>query len=85
MGQAWSNDRIHAPLHRVVMRGSKEKARYSVGIFSFHKGVVQVPEELIDEQHPLRYKPFNNFDMLRYYNTEEGRAQENTVKAYCGI
>ncbi|KAJ9179104.1 hypothetical protein P3X46_010927 [Hevea brasiliensis] len=82
---AWSNDRIHAPLHRVVMRGSKAKARYSVGIFSFHKGIIQVPEELVDEQHPLRFKPFNNFDLLRYYTTKEGQAQENTLKAYCGI
>ncbi|KAL3610572.1 hypothetical protein D5086_001592 [Populus alba] len=32
----WSNDRINAPFHRVVM--SESEPRYSVGLFSFIKG-----------------------------------------------
>ncbi|XP_002517546.2 probable 2-oxoglutarate-dependent dioxygenase AOP1 [Ricinus communis] len=80
---AWSNGRIHAAFHRVVMRGSK--ARYSVGLFSYLKGITEVPEELIDEEHPLQFKPFDNFGLLHYFYTEEGREKESTVKAYCGL
>ncbi|XP_050234707.1 probable 2-oxoglutarate-dependent dioxygenase AOP1 [Mercurialis annua] len=80
---AWSNNRIHAPLHRVVMKGSE--ARYSVGLFSYQKKMIEVPQELIDEHHPLQFKPFDNFGLLHYFNTEEGHRQESTVKAYCGI
>lgn len=79
----WSNDRINAPFHRVVM--SESEPRYSVGLFSFIKGIIKVPEKLIDEKNPLRFKPFENFGLLRYFFTEEGRGKESTIKAYCGV
>ncbi|CAK7356623.1 unnamed protein product [Dovyalis caffra] len=79
----WSNERIPAAFHRVVMSGSEP--RYSVGLFSFVKGIIKVPEELIDEENPLRFKPFESFGLLRYFFTEEGRGKESTIKAYCGV
>ncbi|XP_057460089.1 probable 2-oxoglutarate-dependent dioxygenase AOP1.2 [Actinidia eriantha] len=36
---AWSNGRVHSPHHRVTMNGNK--ARYSLGQFSFMKGTVK--------------------------------------------
>ncbi|KAJ6711758.1 2-OXOGLUTARATE-DEPENDENT DIOXYGENASE AOP3-LIKE [Salix purpurea] len=80
---AWSNERINAPFHRVVM--SESEPRYSVGLFSFIKGMIEVPEKLVDEKNPLRFKPFENFGLLRYFLTEEGREKESAIKAYCGV
>ncbi|KAJ4835319.1 hypothetical protein Tsubulata_942121 [Turnera subulata] len=80
---AWSNDRIYAPFHRVILGGSEP--RYSVGLFGGHKGLIEVPKELIDDQHPLKFKPFDIPGMLRYFLTEEGQKQESTVKGYSGV
>ncbi|KAJ6715097.1 2-OXOGLUTARATE-DEPENDENT DIOXYGENASE AOP3-LIKE [Salix viminalis] len=80
---AWSNERINAPFHRVVM--SESEPRYSVGLFSFIKGMIKVPEKLVDEKNPLRFNPFENFGLLRYFLTEEGREKESAIKAYCGV
>lgn len=82
---AWSNDRISACEHQVVLK--EKKARYSLALFSYiGDGVVQVPEEFVDGKHPLKYKPFGHFDYLRFYETdEEARKSKNPIKAYCGV
>ncbi|KAI3933297.1 hypothetical protein MKW98_006656 [Papaver atlanticum] len=80
---AWSNGRLQCPIHRVVMEG--DNTRYSVGLFAFSRKLVEVPKELVDEQHPLRFKPFSQIGLLNFMMTEEGRKAESTVKAYCGI
>ncbi|KAM1167266.1 hypothetical protein ACFX13_029925 [Malus domestica] len=80
---AWSNDRVYASEHQVIMK--EEKTRYSVALFSYKNGIVQVPEELVDDKHPLRYKPFDQFDYLRFFQTEEAKKIKHPIKAYCGI
>ncbi|TKY74685.1 2-oxoglutarate-dependent dioxygenase AOP1 [Spatholobus suberectus] len=58
--KAWSNGRLHAVTHNVVMSGNKE--RYSFGFFAMPKEemYIEVPCELVDGNiHPLRYRPFN--------------------------
>ncbi|KAJ0987286.1 hypothetical protein J5N97_005642 [Dioscorea zingiberensis] len=56
---AWTNGRVHAAHHRVMMEGKEE--RYSVALFSVPRAgyLVQAPEELVDEKHPLLFKPFD--------------------------
>ncbi|KAL5574615.1 hypothetical protein UlMin_016314 [Ulmus minor] len=80
---AWSNGRIHSAPHRVMMRGSQP--RYSVGIFSYHSGTIEIPEELVDEEHPLQFKPFDHYGLLNYFATAEGPKIESSAKAYCGV
>ncbi|KAL1195295.1 putative 2-oxoglutarate-dependent dioxygenase AOP1.2 [Cardamine amara subsp. amara] len=80
---AWSNDRVWSPRHRVLVSGDTD--RYSLGMFSFNNGTLQVPEELIDHQHPLKYKPFDHIGLLRFYRTDTGYKSECPIKAYCGI
>nr|POE66834.1 putative 2-oxoglutarate-dependent dioxygenase aop1.2 [Quercus suber] len=63
-GEAWSNGRIHTPFHRVILKGTKEG--YTVGLFSFQTGILQTPEELVDDKHPLRFK---SFDTSNYSDT----------------
>lgn len=61
--------------------------RYSLGLFSFRNGVTEVPKELVDEDHPLLYKPFDYLDLLRFYDTLEPKfkSDHTVVKMYCGI
>ncbi|KAH6801394.1 hypothetical protein C2S52_001858 [Perilla frutescens var. hirtella] len=79
---AWSNGRIHSPTHRVITRGFKE--RYSMGTFSFIRGMVQVPHELVDHQNPLKFKPFDNIDFIQYCRNG-GPTMDNAIQSYCGI
>ncbi|KAL5824949.1 hypothetical protein ACOSQ3_021012 [Xanthoceras sorbifolium] len=80
---SFSNGRIHSAVHRVVMNGSN--ARYSLGLFTYNEGIIHIPEELADDEHPLQFKPFEHFGLLRYYVTEEGSQAHCTAKAYCGV
>ncbi|GMY34125.1 putative 2-oxoglutarate-dependent dioxygenase AOP1.2 [Fagus crenata] len=80
---AWSNDRILSPSHRVVMSGNE--ARYSLGLFSFSDGIVKVPEELVDDEHPLLYKPFDHLGLLHFFRTDEGYKSKCPIKAFCGV
>ncbi|KAJ8755859.1 hypothetical protein K2173_024404 [Erythroxylum novogranatense] len=79
----WSNDRIVSPTHRVIMNGKVD--RYSMGLFAFNNGRITVPEELVDEEHPLMYKPLDHIGLLYYFRTDEGYKSKCPVKSYCGI
>ncbi|KAG6584273.1 putative 2-oxoglutarate-dependent dioxygenase AOP1.2, partial [Cucurbita argyrosperma subsp. sororia] len=80
---AWSNGRIYSAPHRVTMSGNRE--RYSVGLFSFNDGIVQIPKELVDDKHPQQFKAFDHQDYLRFYSTEKGQSSPSAIKAYCGV
>ncbi|XP_057455097.1 probable 2-oxoglutarate-dependent dioxygenase AOP1 [Lotus japonicus] len=83
---AWSNGRLHSPLHRVMMTGSE--ARYATGFFSIPKGgyMVKAPKELVDEEHPLLFKPFDHVEFLKYYYTEKGlEGDKFALRSYCGV
>ncbi|KAK3020545.1 hypothetical protein RJ639_047457 [Escallonia herrerae] len=79
---AWSNGRIHSPFHQVTMRGTEDK--YTIALFSFMSGMVETPEELVDNQHPLQFKPFNHYGYLRYCGAE-GMKYKHPIQFYCGV
>ncbi|KAL6279746.1 hypothetical protein ACE6H2_016627 [Prunus campanulata] len=79
--QVWSNDRIRAPRHRVTLR--ENEVRCSFELLSVNKGVIQVPDELVDKEHPLRYKPLNHLEFLGAYR-DVGET-EYAAQAYCAI
>ncbi|KAK4566960.1 hypothetical protein RGQ29_002990 [Quercus rubra] len=80
--QVWSNDRIPSCIHRVQISENETRTRYSFGLFTFYDKITSVPEELVDEEHPLRYKPLNIFEYLK---ANVGHGGELSIKAYCGI
>ncbi|KAK4339095.1 hypothetical protein RND71_040557 [Anisodus tanguticus] len=85
--EAWTNGRLHAPIHRVLMSG-KDQERFSIGFFTFPKEgyIVKVPEELVDEDHPLLCNPFDGIKYVKFFKSEAGqRAGHDSLKAYCGI
>ncbi|KAM3308125.1 putative 2-oxoglutarate-dependent dioxygenase AOP1 [Capsicum chacoense] len=81
---AWANGRLHSPYHRVMMKGNE--ARYSVGLFSIPKAgyMIKAPEELVDDDHPLLFKPFDHVEFLAFYYTEEGQRCASALNTYCG-
>ncbi|KAB1214331.1 putative 2-oxoglutarate-dependent dioxygenase AOP1 [Morella rubra] len=82
--QVWSNDRIRSCKHRVML--IEDESRYTIGLFAFQDGTIHLPEELVDEEHPLKYKPFNGLEFLNAQFRKAGQnGQEMSVEAYCGI
>ncbi|KAK9056281.1 hypothetical protein SSX86_027371 [Deinandra increscens subsp. villosa] len=82
--KAWSNDRVHSPYHQVVMEG--EECRYSIGLFTYHKGTITVAEELVDDKHLRKFKSFDHFGYLDFYDKDSLFEQEYChIKSYCGV
>ncbi|XP_061365053.1 probable 2-oxoglutarate-dependent dioxygenase AOP1 [Gastrolobium bilobum] len=82
---AWSNGRVYPPFHRVMMSGNK--ARYSVGLFYTPKGgnLVKAPEELVDEEHPLLFKPFDFVEFFNYLYSEKCQGDQSPLHTFCGV
>ncbi|KAI3671549.1 hypothetical protein L1987_87288 [Smallanthus sonchifolius] len=81
---AWTNGRIEAPNHQVTMTGNKD--RYSLALFAFIKDhTIQIPQELVDDDHPLQFREFDNYKYLQFYYTPEGMKSKCAIKTYCGI
>ncbi|XP_057420937.1 jasmonate-induced oxygenase 2-like [Lotus japonicus] len=57
--QVWSNDAYESVEHRVMVNSEKE--RFSIPFFFFpaHDTEVKPLEELINEQNPSKYRPYN--------------------------
>lgn len=67
------------------MKACGDKIRYSLGMFTFNNGVLQVPQELVDDSHPLLYNPFDSRGFIRFYTTAEAKKAKSPIKAYCGV
>ncbi|KAL5072615.1 hypothetical protein RYX36_011599 [Vicia faba] len=82
---AWSNGRLHPPIHRVMMSGNE--ARYSTALFSIFKGgsIIKAPEELVDEEHPLLFMPYDHVEFRKYNFSEEGQRDQNALRTFCGV
>ncbi|KAL8091913.1 putative 2-oxoglutarate-dependent dioxygenase AOP1 [Apium graveolens] len=79
---AWSNGRIHTPYHRVVMHAGS-KVRYSITIKSYKNGMVQTPEELVDDEHPLQFEDFDHLGYTKLSNiADQGSPHERFAKYY---
>lgn len=83
--QAWTNGRLHSPYHRVMMNGDED--RYSIALFSNPKPgctMIKAPDEMVDEDHPLLFKPFDYFQFLDFFYSDAGRTSPNALMEYCG-
>lgn len=63
------------------------ETRYNAALFSFlnNKKMVEVPEEFVDEEHKLQFKPFVHVDLLKFYDTDLGRRSQNILQDFCGV
>lgn len=69
--------------HRVVVSGKED--RYSLAQFAFADGVVEVPGEFVDEEHPLKYKPFNHLSFLQFFAENAHKRLKSPIRSYCGV
>ncbi|PON71241.1 Oxoglutarate/iron-dependent dioxygenase [Parasponia andersonii] len=77
---AWSNGRARACVHRVMLE--ERKVRYSFGFNSFIKGLLHVPQEMVDEKYPLRYEPIDHYKFVNDVFADGGkRYSTNPIKA----
>lgn len=83
--RVWTNGRLHAATHKVVMSG--DKSRFSVGFFSVPKWekILQAPEEMVDEEHPLLFKPFKYGEFMKFFSLEENVNDKFGLEKYCGV
>ncbi|XP_002517545.2 probable 2-oxoglutarate-dependent dioxygenase AOP1 [Ricinus communis] len=79
---AWTNGRAYSPNHRVTMKANT--VRYTTGLFTaFKQGyLVKAPEELVDEEHPLLYKPFDHYEYLKLIQRDAMENYGTTLKPY---
>ncbi|KAI3521646.1 hypothetical protein L1887_11118 [Cichorium endivia] len=82
---AWTNGRIEAPNHKVIMEGNQE--RISLGQFTFIRDMkIGIPQKLIDEDNIQRFKEFDHYKYIYYHrDTNEGKTSKCPIKSYCGI
>ncbi|GLJ21933.1 hypothetical protein SUGI_0410640 [Cryptomeria japonica] len=67
--QMWSNCRYRSSEHRVVYQGlKKNQGRLSMAFFLdfIDKAEIRAPKELIDEEHPQKYKTVKFSDITSY-------------------
>ncbi|KAL0743240.1 hypothetical protein Bca4012_084753 [Brassica carinata] len=79
------NGRVHPPLHHVVITG--EKDRYVAGLFLRPKEglIINAPEEIVDDEHPRLYKPFNFEDYFKFTYIDTKKRDLSALKAYCTL
>ncbi|CAN6287300.1 unnamed protein product [Urochloa humidicola] len=81
--RAWTNDRVRAPFRRVAVGG--DVARYSVILFALPGLEIKAPDELVDDEHPLRFKPHCNDDLMRFCISRGTTRHEDKLKEFCGV
>ncbi|PPD98325.1 hypothetical protein GOBAR_DD04658 [Gossypium barbadense] len=87
----WLNGRLPSPSHRVMMKGNED--RYSLGLFTRPRGgyVIKVPNELVDDNNPILFKPHDHEEYLKFYYSEIAQAAVkpggyiSRLKAYCSV
>ncbi|KAG6473277.1 hypothetical protein ZIOFF_067191 [Zingiber officinale] len=83
--RAWSNGRLHAPLHRVRVTGDQTRYSLIFGCRPKDEIIFEGPKELIDEEHPLRFRPCKYPEYIRFRYSAEGVKLEDPLQAYLGV
>ncbi|XP_071713514.1 probable 2-oxoglutarate-dependent dioxygenase AOP1 [Rutidosis leptorrhynchoides] len=76
----WSNGRLKSPLHRVI---ATKEDRYSVLVFVFKRGIIEIPKELNDDEHPQQFKPFDHLAFSDNRSKDPNCLDERAIKMYC--
>ncbi|KAL1202510.1 putative 2-oxoglutarate-dependent dioxygenase AOP1 [Cardamine amara subsp. amara] len=79
------NGRVFPPLHRVVITGKKD--RHVAGLFLRPEEglIINTHEEIVDDEHPRLYKPFDYEDYLKFTDTNTKGRDLFNLKTYCAL
>ncbi|KAG2271869.1 hypothetical protein Bca52824_066424 [Brassica carinata] len=66
---------------------NREKDRYVAGLFLRPKEglIIKAPEEIVDDEHPRLYKPFNFEDYFKFTYIDTKKRDLPALKAYCAL
>ncbi|CAK9185401.1 unnamed protein product [Ilex paraguariensis] len=79
---AWSNGRMHAANHRVMMEGYED--RYSLGAFPapMEGTTIKPIKELVDEEHPQILEEFDYMEFIRFSLSKESLTMDSAGQAF---
>ncbi|XP_015062023.1 probable inactive 2-oxoglutarate-dependent dioxygenase AOP2 [Solanum pennellii] len=81
--KAWTNGRLHSPLHRVAMPRENDRLSLQFNTLSKPGHFIEAPKQLVDEKHPLLFKPYEMHGLFNYVASNPGIP--NAFQAYCGV
>lgn len=81
--EVWSNGRFRGVEHKVMIKGKSERYTYSSFVCPNDESIIEVPQELVDDEHPLLYRPFVYKDYLSETSLSQGLG--STLRSYAGI
>ncbi|KAF3651379.1 putative 50S ribosomal protein L6, chloroplastic-like [Capsicum annuum] len=82
--KAFTNGRLNCLTHRVIV-GNGERYSLSFPLIPKEGYIIKVPEELVDEDHPLLYKPFDGSKLFPFFMSEGRRGVSATLEDFCGV
>ncbi|KAK2978130.1 hypothetical protein RJ640_028684 [Escallonia rubra] len=81
--KVWSNGRLHAVKHKVTLSGDED--RYTLGCFLLPKQCIEVPREMVDEDHPLLYRPFTFSEYISFFlSCKDADKRDKALELYAG-
>ena len=81
--QAWSNGRLHVPPHKVTIRGHKVRLNCVMFFTAKPDQIIETPPEVVDEEHPLHFKPFQFGEFYRFFRARH--SAEDSLDVFAGI
>ncbi|XP_059066450.1 2-oxoglutarate-dependent dioxygenase DAO-like [Cryptomeria japonica] len=83
---AWINGRYRSAEHRVICTGCRKRMSIVVLTTFPEETEIWAPEELVDDNHPRRYKPFVFSDLMREKLSNKGdNVISSALERFAGI